>query len=102
MGFGEGECSFVFDGVLGGEDEEGFGKGVSGTFDGDLGLLHGFEEGGLGAGSGAVDFISEEDVDKDGAFDEGEFALFLIVDADPGDVVGEQVGGALDAFEIAS
>ena len=74
LGFGEGEGAFVFDGVLGGEDEEGFGEKMGGAFDGDLGFLHGFEEGGLGAGCGAIDFICEEDVDEEGAFDEGEFA----------------------------
>ena len=48
LGFGEGEDAFVFDGVLGGDDQEWGGQRVGDAVDGDLALGHGFEEGGTG------------------------------------------------------
>ena len=55
---------------------KGLGRGWGGAFDGDLGFLHGFEEGGLGAGVGVARLISSARrmLTKRGAFDEGEFA----------------------------
>ncbi len=100
LGFGEGEGAFVFDGVLSGHDHEGAGQGMGDAVDGDLLLLHGFEEGGLGAGGGAVDLVGQKDIDKDGAGAELELAVLLVVDGYAGDVVGEQVGGALQALEL--
>jgi hypothetical protein len=38
-------------------------------------LLHGFEQGGLGLGRGAVDLVGEQQVAEDRALDESELAL---------------------------
>ena len=97
---GEGEGAFVFDGVLGGDDENRPVEVVGGAIDGDLAFTHHFKERRLGARGGAVDFVGEEDVGEGGAGDEGELALLLVVDGDAGDVVGEEVGGALEPFEV--
>ena len=102
LGFGEGEGAFVFDGVLGGDDEEGRGQGVGDAVDGDLAFFHGFQQGGLGFGGGAVDFVGEYQLGGDGAGAEAELAGGLVIDGDAGDVAGEQVGGELDAGEGAA
>lgn len=102
LGLGEGVGAAELDGVLGGDDEEEVVKVVAGALDGDLALAHGFEEGGLGAWGGAVDFIGEEDVGEDGALVEFEFLGFRVEDGDAEDVGWEQVRGELDAFEGGS
>ena len=102
LGFGEGVGAFLFDGVLGGEDEEGGVEGVGAAGDGDFVLLHGFEHGGLGFGGSAVDFVGEDDVGEYGAFGEFEGAFAtgeFLQDIGAGDVHGHQVGGELDAGE---
>ncbi len=103
LGFGERVCAFLFDGVLGGHDEERFGEAVLNAAGGDLVLLHGFEEGGLGFGRGAVDFIGEEGVGEDGAADEAQRAFtggfFFLDNFGAGDVGRHEVGGELDAVE---
>ncbi len=103
LGFGEGVGAFLFDGVLGGEDEEGEGEFVGVFAGGDAVFLHGFEEGGLGFRRGAVDFVGEEHIREDGAFDEAEGAFaggaVFFEDIGAGDVGGHEVGGELDAFE---
>jgi len=103
LGFGERVGAFHFDGVLGGEDEEGFGHFVGGFGDGDGLLGHGFEEGGLGFGGGAVDFVGEDEVAEDGAGLELPVALAAVVGGDDGgadDVSGHEVGCELDAGEL--
>ena len=68
----------------------------------DLAFLHGLQEGGLGLGGGAVDFVGEKEAGEDGAFDEGEFVALQVEDVGAGDVGGHEVGGELDAAEIAA
>jgi hypothetical protein len=69
---------------------------------GDGFFLHGFEQGGLGFGGGAVDFVSEEDVAEDWALLEFEDLLAAFIDEDLGtdDVCGEEVRGELDPLEF--
>ena len=102
LGLGEGVGAFLLDGVLGGEDEEGVGEGVGFLADGDLALLHGFEERGLDLRGGAVDFVGEDDVGEDGAFAGGEVAGLGVVDEGSDEVGGEEVGGELDAREVGA
>jgi hypothetical protein len=99
LGFGERVGAFEFDWVLSGEDEEGIGEVVAGAEDGDAAFLHGFEEGALGFGAGAVDFVGEDEVGEDGAWLEDEGAAFggFAEDWVAGDVAGEEVWGELDA-----
>ncbi len=68
--------------------------------DGDLLLLHGFEQGRLGAGGGPVDLVGQQNVDKDGTGAELELAVLLVEDRHAGDIVGQQVGRALQALEL--
>ena len=102
LGFRERVGAFVFDGVLGGENEEGERELVGFAGHGDRFFLHGFEQGGLGFGGGAVDFVSEEDVAEDWALLEFEDLLAAFIDEDLGtdDVGGEEVRGELDPLEF--
>ncbi len=102
LGFREGVGAFEFDGVLCGEDEEGGGKVVGLAEDCDAALLHGFEEGGLSFGGGAVDFVSEDDVCEEGTGLKNEFAATVdfLENRVSGDVPREEVRGELDAFVI--
>ena len=70
--------------------------------DGDLLLLHRFEQGGLGLRRGAVDLVGQDDLGDDRAGPELELVAALVVDRDAGDVAGQQVGRELDALEAAA
>lgn len=74
LGFGKGIGAFLLDWVLGGEDEKGRGERIGPTQHGDVAFLHGLEHGRLGFGGSTVDLVCEDDVRKDGAFYELEFA----------------------------
>ena len=69
--------------------------------DGDLLLLHGFEQGGLCLGWSSVD-VSKEEVAEQGPGLEGEFSLLGVVDVRPGDVGWQQVRGELNTLEASS
>jgi len=103
LSFGERIRAFLFEGVLRGEDEEGFGQFEGPAADGDTAFLHGFEHGGLGLGRGAIDFVSEDHVGEDRAFDEDVFSFLgdrvFLKDIGAGDVRGHQIGGELNAME---
>ena len=99
--FGQVVGAFLFKGVLGGEYHEGRGERQGFAFDGDLPLLHDFEQRRLGFGRGAVDFVGEQQVGEDRAAAEFEAAFAGVVDHAAGDVGGQQVGGELDALELA-
>lgn len=77
---GEGESAGGGGIVLGGNDEEGIGEFPSGAINGDLPLVHGFEERRLGAGGGAVDLVGEEEVGEDGACDEFKVSVLRTVE----------------------
>ena len=68
--------------------------------DSDLVLLHGFQQGALDLGGGAVDFIGQDEVGEDGAFVDLEALVFLGVDERAHYVCGQQVRGELDAAEL--
>jgi len=99
LGFGEWVGALLFDGVLGREYEEGRGQRVGGIADGDLALLHGFEECALDFGGGAIHLVGEDDVGENGTFAWGEVAAMGVVDQGTDDVAGEEVGRELDAVE---
>ncbi len=71
--------------------------------DADLAFLHRFEHGCLRLGRRAVDFVRQNHVGENRAFEEPELALagggILVNHLGAGDVAGHQVGGELDAFE---
>ncbi len=105
LGFGERVSSFLLDGVLGCEYEEGSGERVREAADGDDSFLHGFEECGLGLGGCTVHFIGEYELGEDGAGLETELAGAAIGSVDfvdnggADDVGGHEVGRELDAAE---
>ncbi len=92
--------AFLLDGVLGGEDEEGFFELESGVADGDLLFLHGFEQGALDLGGGAVDFVGKDEVGKNGAAAGSEGAGLGIVNLGADEVGGKEVRGELKAGKL--
>ena len=64
---------------------------------GDGGFTHCLEQGGLGAGGGAVDFVGEDDAVEDGSGSELEFGGVAVVDGNADNVGGEEIGSALDS-----
>ena len=99
LGFGKLVSSLLIDGVLGGEDEKGLGEEVGFVAEGDLPLLHCFEEGGLDFRGGAVDFVGKDDVGEDRAELWFEGSFLGIVDHGADEVGREEVGGELDSGE---
>ena len=104
LGLGQRVGAFLLDRVLRGEHEERLGQLVAHAADGDLVLLHGFEQGGLRLRRRAVDLVGEDDVGEHRALDELELARagrpVLLDDLGAGDVGGHQVGRELDAAEV--
>jgi hypothetical protein len=66
-----------------------------------LRFVHGFEQSGLSARRGAVDFVSEYDVGEERAGTELEVARVGLVDADTQNVAGQKIGSKLHALETA-
>ena len=100
--FGQGIGAFLLDGVLGGHDEEGIGQEVGFAAQGDLVFLHGFEQGALDLGRGAVDFVGQNDVGEDGTALDGERVVRRVVDRGAGKVGGKQIRGELESGEAAA
>ncbi len=91
---------FVFDRVLGGEHQERLGQAQGLAFERHLSLLHGFEQGGLGLGRGAVDLIREQNVGEDRTLAQFEFIFRAVENVTAGDVAGQEIGRELDALEV--
>ena len=70
--------------------------------DGDLPLLHDFEQGALHFGGGAVDFVGQQQVGKHRPQHGAELAAFGVEDAGAHQVGGQQIRGELDALEAAT
>jgi hypothetical protein len=51
--------------VLGGDDEEGLGQRAGLAFRRHLALFHGFQQGALGLGRGAIDLVGEHHLGED-------------------------------------
>ena len=98
LGFGKGVGAFLFDGVLGREDEERSGQGVALAGGRHGAFLHGLQKGRLRFGRRSVDLVGEDDVGEQRAFHKLELAR-LVEDLGADDVAGHQVRGELDAVE---
>ena len=66
--FGQRVGAFLLDGVLRGHHQERLFQLVRGFADGDLAFLHGFEQGALHLGRGAVYFIRQDEVGENRSF----------------------------------
>ena len=97
LGLGQAVGSGLLDRILRGDDHERLADAWRDPVDGDAPLLHDLEQRRLGLRAGAVDLVREHDVREDRAGVELEGARALVVDADAGDVTGQQVGRELDA-----
>ena len=95
---------FLFDRVLGSQDEERFGQRTSLTADRDLVLLHRFEQRRLGLRRSPIDFVGQNHVGKDRAFEKAKLSraacLVLLDHFRSGDVRRHQVGRELNSVEI--
>ena len=78
--------SFLFNGVLSGDNNKRCRQFVGDSFDGHLLFFHGFKQGCLGLWRGTVDFVSEENVGKQRTGTELEFTGLLVVHVGPHDV----------------
>ena len=100
--FREWKSAFVFDRVLGSDDQERPGQEVGYAIGSHLLFLHGLEKRGLGTWRRAIDFINQKDVYENRAWAKLEFAILLIENGHANDVVGEQVWRALQPFKLPS
>jgi len=100
--FGQGEGSGRRGVILGGYHQERVGELLGFSINGNLPLVHRFEEGGLGPGRGAVDLVGEEQVGKDGTGNEIEFTTLLAIDIVSDNIGGKQVRGKLEPLEDAA
>ena len=75
LGLGQRIGALLLDRVLGGQHEERLGQRVGLPADGDLVLLHGLQQRGLGLGRGAVDLVGQHDVGEDRPLHEPERPL---------------------------
>ena len=98
LGFRQRVRAFLFDRVLGREDEEGRRQRVVLAGHRHGALLHRFEQGGLRFGRRSVDLVCQHDVRKNRPLHEFELAR-LVEDLGADDVGGHQVGRELDAVE---
>ncbi len=97
----EGIGPLHLDGVLRGDHHEGARQAVGLSVGRDLPLRHRLQERGLGLRGGAVDLVAHDDVGEDPALLELELARRLVENRHAGHVAGEQVGGELDARDVA-
>src|SRR5580704_7632538 len=100
--FRQEKSAFLLDGVLRSEDHERVGHLVSDASGGDAGFTHRFEQRGLGARAGAVDFVNENKLSEERTETEFHAAFIAGRSGLAENVRGLEVGGALDAFEGAA
>ena len=85
---------------MGGHDQKGLLEGGGDPVHSDLPLLHGLQQGGLGAGSGPVDLVGQHHIGQQGAGPVLELPGLLVIEVDARQVRGQQVRGELDALEV--
>ena len=93
--------ALLFDGVLGGHDQEQPGQGIGGGTHGDLAFRHGLQQGGLHLGRGAVDLVCQDQVVKQRAALKVKRPVLGPEHIGAGEVGWQQVRGKLDAVEVA-
>lgn len=100
LGFGQLIRALVFDGILGGRNDERIGQRTRGAIDGDLTFLHGLQQCCLCLRRGPVDLVGEQQVGEYRASAELERRGACVVDQGAGDVARHEVGGELYTLEV--
>ena len=100
LGLGQLERTALLDRVLGGDHQERRRELEGLVADGHATLLHGFQQGALHLGCGAVDLVGQQQVREDRPLVDAEFVGPLVEDLRADDVRGEQVDGELDPGEL--
>ena len=100
--FGQWIRPFVFNRVLRGEHRKVRRQRVRVAVDGYEPFLHRLQQRRLRLGRRAIDFVGEQKRGEDGAFDEREFVSLQVKDVRARDVRRHEVGGELDAGEVAA
>jgi hypothetical protein len=93
--------AFLFDRILGGDDQEGIRQGAGLAAHRHAVFLHGLEQRGLGFGRRAIDFIGQKQIGKDGArlVLELEATILFLQHFRPNDIRRHEIGGELHATE---
>ena len=91
--------AFLFERILRGENKERIGERIGLFADGDLPLLHRFEQRALHFGRRAIDFVGQDQIRKDRAKLGREFAGARIVDERADEIGGQKIGGKLQSLE---
>ncbi len=99
--FGQGVGAFLLDRVLGGQNHEGLRQAMRFAFQRDLIFLHGFEQGRLRFGRGAVDFVGQQQVGEYRAAPGDELVAGHVEQRVADDIRGHQIRSELDAREFA-
>ena len=102
LAFRQGEGTGVVERILCGDDEEGLGKLVGASIQGDLSLHHGLKHGALGLGTDAIQLIQQQNMAEHRTGLKPETLFLRIPEVDAQQVRGQQVVGALDALEAAA
>ena len=97
---GQGVGALLVDRILGGQHEKRLGQLVGFLADGDLPFLHGFEQGALHLGRGAVDLVRQNEVSEHRALTRAEVAGLRVVNLGADDVGREHVGRELQPREV--
>ena len=100
LGFRKLVGAFLVNGVLRGKHQEGVRQAVGGFPQGYLAFLHGFQQGGLDLGRGAVDFVRQDKIGEDRAFLGSELPFLRIIDHGAQQVRRQKVRRELDAGEL--
>ena len=70
--------------------------------DGDLPLLHGFQQGGLSAGNGTVDLVRQQEIGHYRPLAQLKIPGFLIVYPHTDDIAGQQIRDKLDSSRLTA
>ena len=96
------EGAFRFHRILGRQDDKGSRKGETLSVNGDLPLLHGFQQGRLGAGDRPVDLVRQQQVGHHWALAQFKVPFLLVVDPHADNIAGQHVGHKLDPPGLAA
>ena len=102
LGLGQVVRPFRLDRVLRGQHQERPLELVARAVDRHAVLLHDLQQRGVGLGRRAVDLVGQQQLREDRPGPEAELLRLHVEDRRPGDVGGHQVGGELDAAELAA